>query len=181
MSGGRKDDAGKLPWALMPWDAVRCIVKVLQFGAKKYAPRNWELGMDWDRPYEALIRHLTSWWEREAADPETGFSHLWHAGCSIMFLIAYELRGVGRDTRPLPLVPAQEPAPAPANNPISCRFDLDPNTVALGSCGVCGAIWGAGAPRPYKCYLRNVSAGEAAAQAAYFGDRSLALLPAGCS
>lgn len=100
MTEGRKDDTGKLPWQLVPWDSVRAIVEVLKFGAGKYAPRNWELGMDWDRPFAACIRHLTAWWEREPADPETGFSHLWHAGCCIVFLIAYERRGVGKDSRP---------------------------------------------------------------------------------
>ena len=100
MTEGRKDDGEKLPWHLVAFDAVEAVVKVLRFGAAKYAPRNWELGMDWDRPFAACIRHLTAWWGREAADPETGFSHLWHAGCCIMFLIAYELRGVGKDTRP---------------------------------------------------------------------------------
>ena len=100
MGEGRKDDQGKDPWGLAPWDAFRAIVKVLAFGAKKYAPRNWEKGMAWSRPYEALIRHMTAWWEGEKADPETGFSHLWHAGCCIVFLIAYELRGVGADDRP---------------------------------------------------------------------------------
>ena len=99
-AGGRKDDQGKDPWHLLPWDAVRCIVKVLAFGAKKYAPRNWEKGMAWSRPHDALIRHISAWWEGEKADPETGFSHLWHAGCCIFFLIAFELRGVGVDDRP---------------------------------------------------------------------------------
>lgn len=102
MTEGRKDDGDKLPWHLIPFDAVRCVVRVLKFGAGKYAPRNWELGMDWERPFAACIRHLSSWWEREPCDPETGYSHLWHAGCCIVFLIAYELRGIGNDTRPTP-------------------------------------------------------------------------------
>lgn len=97
---GRKDDGGKDPWDLLPWDAVRCIVRVLGFGARKYAPRNWEKGMAWSRCYSALMRHMTAWWEGERQDPETGMSHLWHAGCCILFLIAYELRGVGDDDRP---------------------------------------------------------------------------------
>lgn len=100
--GGVKHDQGKDPWDLLPWDAVRAIVKVLQFGATKYAPRNWEKGMKWSRPFSALIRHLTSWWEGERKDPETGYSHLWHAGCCIVFLIAYEIRGIGEDDRPQP-------------------------------------------------------------------------------
>jgi hypothetical protein len=99
-SEGRKDDQGKDPWHLAPWDAFRAIIKVLRFGAEKYAARNWEKGMAWSRPYGALIRHLTSWWEGEAADAETGYSHLWHAGACVLFLIAYEIRGIGEDDRP---------------------------------------------------------------------------------
>lgn len=97
---GVKHDEGKDPWHLMPWDALRCIVKVLAFGARKYEPRNWEKGMDWDRCYRAAIEHLVSWYTTKKPDEETGFSHLWHAGCCILFLIAYELRGLGKDTRP---------------------------------------------------------------------------------
>ena len=37
------------------------------------------------------------------ADMETGFSHLWHAGCCIVFLIAFEIRGTGTDDRPATL------------------------------------------------------------------------------
>jgi hypothetical protein len=84
----------------MPWDAVRAILKVLWFGARKYKERNWEKGMMWSRPFNALQRHMVAWWEGEANDPETGYSHLWHAGCCILFLITYELRRRGQDDRP---------------------------------------------------------------------------------
>lgn len=97
---GRKDDGSKLPVHLVPFDAVERITEVLRFGAAKYAPRNWEKGMDWSRVYSALMRHMWAWWRGERADPETGFSHLWHAGCCIMFLIAYEDRQIGNDDRP---------------------------------------------------------------------------------
>lgn len=102
MSEGRKDDQGKTPWELAPWDAFRAVVTILQFGAKKYDARNWEKGMDWSRPFGALMRHLTAWWEQDngGIDEETGHSHLWNAGCCLMFLIAYEIRGVGKDDRP---------------------------------------------------------------------------------
>ncbi|HVJ31682.1 MAG TPA: dATP/dGTP diphosphohydrolase domain-containing protein [Terriglobia bacterium] len=105
MSEGRKDDGGKDPWHLAPFDAFRAIIKVLAFGAQKYAPRNWENGMAWSRCFAALMRHLTSWWEGEPCDPETGFSHLWHAGCCICFLISFELRAIGTDDRPTRLKP----------------------------------------------------------------------------
>jgi hypothetical protein len=100
MGGGVKYDAGKDPWHLLPWDAVRGIVKVLAFGAVKYGDRNWESGMAWSRCYGALIRHVTAWWEGYDFDQETGYSHLWHAGCCILFLIAFEMRGIGTDDRP---------------------------------------------------------------------------------
>lgn len=97
---GRKDDTGKDPWHLLPWDAVKGIVRVLAFGSKKYGDRNWENGMAWSRCFSALIRHLSAWWHGEGKDEETGYSHLWHAGACILFLIAFEIRQVGQDDRP---------------------------------------------------------------------------------
>lgn len=95
-----KKDFGKLPWHLFPYDAAEEIVKVLDFGAKKYSARGWEVGMDWSRVYSALMRHMFAWFFRRGTDPDTGLSHLAHAGCCILFLIAYEKRKVGNDDRP---------------------------------------------------------------------------------
>jgi len=100
MSEGNKFDGGKLPWHLLPPDALEEITRVLQFGANKYGDRNWEQGMAWHRPFSALMRHMWAWWRGEDTDPETGITHLAHAGCCILFLLAYEKRGVGTDDRP---------------------------------------------------------------------------------
>lgn len=97
---GYKLDENKLPWHLLPSDAAEEIVKVLEYGASKYSDRNWEGGMAWHRPFSALMRHMWAWWRREEADTETGLSHLAHAGCCILFLIAYEKRVIGKDDRP---------------------------------------------------------------------------------
>jgi hypothetical protein len=86
---------------------IHGISTVLGYGAKKYADRNWEKGMSWGRVFGALMRHLWAWWGGEAKDQETGYSHLWHAGCCLMFLIAYEERGIGSDDRKVELI-AQE-------------------------------------------------------------------------
>jgi hypothetical protein len=109
MSEGRKDDSGKDRFELLPPEALFGIARVLTFGAKKYADRNWERGMGWGRVFGALMRHLWMWWGGcgpttksflfGELDDETGFSHLWHAGCCLTFLIAYEQRGVGTDDR----------------------------------------------------------------------------------
>lgn len=97
---GRKDDGDKAPYHLLAPELLDGVAQVLAFGAKKYGERNWEKGMGWSRPFGACMRHLWAWWRGEKADPETGFSHLWHAGCCIMFLIAYEARDIGKDNRP---------------------------------------------------------------------------------
>lgn len=94
-----KNDEGKNRLDLWPPDAYLEIGKVLTFGASKYADRAWEEGMAWSRVYAALQRHLNAWWAGESKDPETGYSHLAHAGCCLIFLLAYELRNIGQDDR----------------------------------------------------------------------------------
>lgn len=102
---GWKDDSGKDPWHLLPFDALLAIVKVLAFGARKYGLRNWENGFAWSRAFAAAQRHASAWWQGEGVDPETGMSHLWHWGCCVLFLISFELRGVGVDDRPKRVAP----------------------------------------------------------------------------
>jgi hypothetical protein len=99
--GGIKFDGDKVRWDLVPWDAMEEIVKVLTYGANKYADRNWEKGMEYGRLIRATIGHVTDWAMRRDVDSETGLSHLAHAGCCILFLLAYVLRNIGKDNRPL--------------------------------------------------------------------------------
>lgn len=96
---GIKYDAGKLPYELLPLDAIESVVKVLRFGADKYGSRNWERGMGWGRLFGAATRHLTAWFRGYGLDEETGLSHLSHAACCILFLLAYEQRKIGTDDR----------------------------------------------------------------------------------
>ena len=84
----------------MPPDALNQIAQVLAFGATKYGDRNWERGMNWSRPFAALMRHMWAWWRGEDRDPETGLSHLAHAGCCILFLLTYQGHATGKDDRP---------------------------------------------------------------------------------
>jgi hypothetical protein len=86
-----KHDTGKTDWSLMPWEAVEEINKVLEFGARKYAAHNWTQGegFRYTRVLSSLFRHLFSWSRGEDLDPESGLSHLAHAGCNVIFLIYY--------------------------------------------------------------------------------------------
>jgi len=95
-----KFDDGKLPYELIAPEFLEALTEILDFGQKKYAPRNWEKGMDWSRPFGALMRHAWEWWKGNDLDQETGKSHLWHMSCCAMFLVVYEIKGLGNDDRP---------------------------------------------------------------------------------
>ena len=91
---GRKDDTGKLRWAsLIPWDALREVVLVLEHGAKKYGPGNWKLVPDAvDRYRDALLRHFMDRLSGEKRDADG----LLHSACIVtngLFLLWLELKG----------------------------------------------------------------------------------------
>ena len=103
MKEGTKHDIGKPRFDLVPPEALEEIVKVLTFGASKYAARNWEKGIQYGRVYGALQRHLSAFWKGEDKDPETDLPHLAHAGCCLFFLLTYHQRGMKEwDDRPVP-------------------------------------------------------------------------------
>ena len=89
---GIKHDNGKLRLDLIPTEAVRGLGEVLTFGAGKYGDRNWEKGLDSDRVYAALERHLLAWREGEIIDPESGLPHLAHVLTNAAMLHTLEQR-----------------------------------------------------------------------------------------
>ncbi len=46
-----------------------------------------------------MCRHIFAWWGGEDKDPETGFSHLAHAGCCLLFLMEFQRNSWGTDDR----------------------------------------------------------------------------------
>lgn len=96
---GKKYDSGKPRYDLLPPDVLAEVVKIITDGAEKYGERNWEAGMSWSRPFAAAMRHLWAFWDRQNIDPESGSPHLAHAIVNLMFLLAYQGRGVGTDDR----------------------------------------------------------------------------------
>lgn len=117
---GKKDNKGKTRLGLVSRSMIWGIGYILTKGARKYGDNNWRKGMPWSAVYDALQRHLTDWWEGKNIDqdlencepckakvldrnlecPDHSWkSHLWHAGCELMFLIEYEQKGIGLDDR----------------------------------------------------------------------------------
>lgn len=95
-----KHDGYKPRPDLIAPEMIDAMGRVLEFGARKYEPWEWAKGKEWSRDYAAVLRHLNAWHGGEDLDPESGASHLAHAACDLMFLIACEARGVGTDDRP---------------------------------------------------------------------------------
>ena len=90
--------AGTLPALQVNNDDYFGIVDVLEFGAAKYAPRNWEAGILYSRVFRAAMDHYA---RRGGEDEETGLPHRHHFLCCYMFLAAYPARGLHTfDNRP---------------------------------------------------------------------------------
>lgn len=85
--GGIKFDNGKPPMSLLDRHAMEEIANVLAFGAQKYAAHNWRKGIAYSRLLDAAMRHLFAFADGEDNDPESGLSHVAHAGCCIVFLL----------------------------------------------------------------------------------------------
>ncbi len=107
-SAGVKHDTGKPSMALLPGGPLLEIAKVLDFGAKKYAPDNWRGGMKWRRLISASLRHVYAFSEGQDLDPETQLSHLAHACCCLLFLLEYTKTHTEKDDR-------YEQRPSPEN------------------------------------------------------------------
>ena len=91
MKNGMKFDNNKIRVDLIDPDFIINVSKILTFGARKYAPNNWQEVEDpINRYYGAALRHLLAWRQGEKRDPDSGLHHLWHCACNLMFLCWFE-------------------------------------------------------------------------------------------
>ena len=94
---GVKYDEDKPKWSLLPFSAVGEVVKVLTYGANKYAPDNWKYVPNARTRYiDAAFRHIAAYVSGEKTDAEAGLNHLAHAICCLLFLVAFD-NGEGHD------------------------------------------------------------------------------------
>jgi len=97
--GAKRYDVGKSMMSLLPFEALREVGNVLTYGAKKYAAHNWRKGMKWSRVQDSLLRHYERFAAGEDFDPETGLYHTAQLACNALFLLSYQLLGLGEDDR----------------------------------------------------------------------------------
>ena len=61
-TGAQRDcQEGKGRMDLLPFRAIMEVSKIYEEGAKKYAERNWELGMNLSRYADSAMRHFAKW------------------------------------------------------------------------------------------------------------------------
>jgi hypothetical protein len=90
---------GTMGW--FPLRALESTVRVLEFGAKKYAKGNWAKGMSWSVCFTCTMSHLSKSFQGEENDEESGINHLAHAMCNMLFLLGYrDLYPEGDDRLP---------------------------------------------------------------------------------
>ena len=86
-TGGVKFDGDKPRMDLIDRAAMEELAHVLGFGANKYAAHNWRKGINYSRLVGAALRHIHAFNDGEDKDPESGYSHIGHAMCCLMFLM----------------------------------------------------------------------------------------------
>lgn len=83
---GLRFNEGKPQWRYVPQSALIPMVRVLEFGAKKYSPENWKKGLSTTECMESLKRHWDAMMEGETHDPDSKLPHIGHIMCNAMFI-----------------------------------------------------------------------------------------------
>lgn len=87
----RKTDCGKPDYSLLPLDALEGVVRVLEYGCRKYVRDSWRTVPEGRRRYEsAMLRHLAAMQRGETVDPESGLRHVDHLATNAIFLAYFE-------------------------------------------------------------------------------------------
>ncbi len=91
----------KPPLHNVPCGPLYQIGAAMLSGACKYGSHNWRsIGVRSDVYYDAMQRHVMSWWEGETLDSESGAPHLAHVAACCIILLDAEAAGKLTDNRP---------------------------------------------------------------------------------
>lgn len=128
---GARANADKLEWHQLPMFTLRGVIRVLMYGARKYAKGNWAKGMRWSIPYDCAMRHMDAWQRGEENDPESGLPHLDHALTNLIFLSAYRDLFPEGDDRFKEFAPGGVKAEAPTTGAIVGPGILEAHRMSL--------------------------------------------------
>ena len=98
-----KDSVGikKVPFLTVPAEVIAEIGLAMLEGARKYGRHNYRIiGVKASVYYDAALRHLTSWFEGQDIDPDSGLSHITKALACLTVLRDGMIIGNWVDDRP---------------------------------------------------------------------------------
>ena len=90
---------GKPQWSMVDFKSLEDMVRVLEFGAKKYSRDNWKKGLKTTEIVDSMLRHIYAYLNGEDVDPESGINHTGHIMCNAMFLSHMHMFRKDMDTR----------------------------------------------------------------------------------
>ncbi len=79
-------NSGKAKYSMLDLTCLEPAVRVLEFGAKKYARDNWKKGLPISEVLDSMLRHIGAIQRGEFIDPESGLPHIGHIQCNALFL-----------------------------------------------------------------------------------------------
>ena len=101
-TGAMREALGVPYFRQVPLEAVAAGAAALEYGAEKYAHRNWEKGLPWQQMIDSLKRHIDDFERGRDYDDGPKGSGM-HQVCMIMasamMLSASVVRGIGDDNR----------------------------------------------------------------------------------
>lgn len=98
-----KDSVGikKVPFSTVPAIPTAEVGLAMLEGALKYGRHNYRaIGVRASVYYDAALRHLTSWWEGQDTDPDSGLPHIAKAMACLYVMRDSQLIGNFVDDRP---------------------------------------------------------------------------------
>lgn len=96
-----RDNAGKVEWHLLPWDALEQVVRVMMMGKVKYGEYNWTGGLPASSYFDSEMRHRIAEWRGQDNDLESKLAHDAHVAANALMKLATTLRhGDAFDDRP---------------------------------------------------------------------------------
>jgi hypothetical protein len=102
---GAQREKMHIRYDLFPIEAMESYCRVAEYGAKKYAPRNWEKGLPRMQIAASLIRHLFAYMRGQDNDDGPGGSglpHVDHIIWNAAALCHHHHHGIEDDRRPEP-------------------------------------------------------------------------------
>lgn len=98
-----KDSVGiaKVPFSTIPAQVMAEVGLAMLEGSLKYGRHNYRVaGVRASVYYDALLRHLTAWWEGQDLDADSGLPHIVKAAACLVVLRDSQIRGNWTDDRP---------------------------------------------------------------------------------